>query len=132
MSAPIIYISHSRVKPGKLEALKRYNIAGMETLEVTKPGTLLQFSYLDEAESELSIVHIFAGAEALKEHMKGAGERLAVFSQLAELYAAELYGQTGPEIQELMRRLLEAGVALQYFKGPVGGFIRLQLLEKAA
>jgi hypothetical protein len=64
MSEPIVFISNQRVKEGKLEGYKHYYRQVAE--QADKPGTIAHLAYLNEKDSELSLIHIFPDAEAVE------------------------------------------------------------------
>jgi quinol monooxygenase YgiN len=94
MSDPIVFISHSRVKEGNLEALEGYarEIAPeiAPVIEQAKPGTVVFLAYTDEAGSELHMVHAFPDAEAMRRHLEGVDERVAAASELIETTGYEI------------------------------------------
>ena len=69
MSAPIVFISHFRVKD--LAAYERMAPEAVRRLEAEKPQTAAFLQYLDREESRLTIVHLFADAEAWGHHLRG-------------------------------------------------------------
>jgi hypothetical protein len=46
MSAPIVFISNQRIKPGKLDEYKAYYRQVAEMTEANKPGTAAHLAYL--------------------------------------------------------------------------------------
>ena len=73
MSAPIVFISHFRVKD--LAAYERMAPEVVRRLQAEKPQTAAFLHYLDREDSRLTIVHLFADAEALDRHLEGAETR---------------------------------------------------------
>lgn len=63
MSEPIVFISHFKIREGKLEGFKQHAQRMIEYLRANKPGTVAFLQYLDEEEKELSIIHVFPDAE---------------------------------------------------------------------
>jgi len=51
MSGPIVFISHFKVKEGRLDDLKKFAQAMTEQIKAEKPGTLLFLQYLNEEET---------------------------------------------------------------------------------
>ena len=47
MSGPIVFISHFKVKEGKLESLKGHAQGMIELIKAEKPGTLAFLQYLN-------------------------------------------------------------------------------------
>src|SRR5574339_776823 len=71
MSQPIVFISHFKVKEGKLDDFKQHAQMVREHIKANKPGTVAFLQYLNMAETELSIIHIFPDAEAYDRHLEG-------------------------------------------------------------
>ena len=85
MSEPIVFISHSTVKDGKLEDLKDFLRAGATVLEDEKPGTVAFLAYANEEGSQLSIVHVFPDADAMDLHLQGVDERAGAADEFIEI-----------------------------------------------
>ena len=60
MPEPIVFVSHFRIKGGKVAALRRWFEEGSKGLEAQKPRTLVFLGYLGEDGSRATIVHFFA------------------------------------------------------------------------
>ena len=75
MSEPIVFISHFKVKEGKLDELKQLNQKVTEHIKADKPGTFTFLQYTNKERTELGIIHIFPDAEAFDQHNEGVGER---------------------------------------------------------
>lgn len=59
MSGPIVFMSHSQVKEGKLEALQGFSLEMFPVIQAEKPGTVLQYGYVNEEGTDLHFVHVF-------------------------------------------------------------------------
>lgn len=82
--------------------------------------------YLDREDSRLTIVHLFADAEALDRHLEGAETRAEQAWQVMEREAWEIYGPASDQAQTTMRRQAEwAGVPLTAHVEYIAGFVRL-------
>ena len=124
MSAPIVFISHFRVND--VAAYERMAPEVVRRLQAEKPQTAAFLHYLDRAESRLTIVHLFADAEALDRHLEGAETRGDQASQVMERVAWEIYGPASDQAQTTMRRQAEAaGVPLTAHAEYIAGFARL-------
>ena len=127
MANPIVFISHSRVREGQLSGLKRFMAEGTKLLEAGKPRTLVFLAYLDETESELTIVHAFADAESMDAHMEGVIERSAAASEFIESRGFEIYGRPSEPVRRMMAgAAAQAGIELKIHPELVGGFLRVQ------
>jgi hypothetical protein len=101
MSEPIIFISHQRVKEGKLEGYKHYYRQVAEQAKADKPGTMAHLAYLNDAGSELSILHIFPDAEAMELHMVGVDQLAKKAYEYVEILSFEIYGQPAETVLAL-------------------------------
>ena len=71
MSGPIVFISHQRVKEGKLDAYKQSYREYIGIIKAVKPGTVAHLAYVNEDGSEVTMVHVFPDAEAMDLHFQG-------------------------------------------------------------
>ncbi len=126
MSEPIVFISHLRIKPGKLDGLKEANRQAMSLIEATKPGTVAFLGFLTADEAEVSFVHVFPDGEAMARHMEGAADRARAAYEFLEPIGFEIYGQAPEGIVEGMKRIAGSGVALVLKPGLLGGYLRLK------
>lgn len=125
MGEPIVFVSHLKVKEGKLEALKEFSREGIKDLEADKPRTVVQLFYLDEDGTEMSVVHIFPDAEAFELHMEGVEERVAAAYEFVESRAVEIYGTPSDRVLESMRQVSTPGFSLTHYPEHLGGYLRL-------
>ncbi len=124
MSAPIVFVSHFRVKD--LATYERMAPEVVRRLQVEKPQTAAFLHYLDREDSRLTIVHLFADAEALDRHLEGAETRAEQAWRVMEREALEIYGPASDQAQTTMRRQAEsAGVPLTARAEYIAGFVRL-------
>ena len=127
MSEPIVFISHHRVKPGKLEELSSLTREIWSTMEVEKPRTLMNLAYLNEHGTEVTFMHAFADPEAMALHWEGADERSELAYQYVEAIGFEIYGSASEQIVEGMRGEAAAtGATLTLVPEFVTGFLRLR------
>lgn len=124
MSGPIVFISHFRVKD--LAAYERMAPEAVRRIQAEKPQTAAFLHYLDREDSRLTIVHLFADADAMDRHLEGADSRGQQASQVMEREAWEIYGPASDQAQTTMRRQAEsAGVPLAVHAEYIAGFTRL-------
>lgn len=123
MSDPIVLISHSKAKEGKLEEFRELSREVFSVMEAEKPGTVLHYGYVNEEETEIHFVHVFPDADAMDAHMVGAADRVGKANEFIETYEFEIYGTPGEETLEMLRQAPGVDVAVS----PVGfgGYIRL-------
>lgn len=84
MSQPVVFISHFRVKEGKLDDLKRLAGEVERSLRADKPRTVAWVIYRDEDGGSVSFVHCFPDAEAMDLHFEGSDERTAAVYEFVE------------------------------------------------
>jgi hypothetical protein len=126
MSQPIVFISHHRIKPGKLEELTSLTREIFSTMQVGKPRTLMNLAYVNEQGTEVTFMHAFADPEAMALHWEGADERAALAYQYVEPMGFEIYGSPAEQIVEGRRVEAAAGGAtLTLVPEFVTGFLRL-------
>lgn len=123
MSGPIVFISHSKVKEGKLGALQEFSREMFPVIQAEKPGTVLQHGYVNEDGTDVHFVHVFPDADAMDAHMIGADDRTGRANEFLETYEFEIYGAPSEETLATLRQAPGIDVAVR----PVGlgGYIRL-------
>ena len=126
MAQPIVFISRSRIKEGKLEGLKRYAPEITELIRSNKPGTVAMLTYLDGAAAEVHIVHAFPEAGAMARHLEGVGERAAEAFDYIETTGYEIYGDPGEAVLDSMRGYAsEFNVSLNVFPNMIAGYLNV-------
>jgi quinol monooxygenase YgiN len=126
MSEPIVFISHFKVKEGKLEGIKQYAQMMNEHIQANKPGTVAYLLYLNEEETALSIVHVFPDAEAYDRHLEGVGERAKGAFEFIEPMRRELYGMPNAQALAMSRPPDGSGMAFDHKPKRMGGYIRFK------
>ena len=125
MSEPVVFISHFRIKKGKLEAVRRTSKNVTGRLEAEKPRTAVFLSFLDEDGTAVSFVHAFADREAMDLHFEGAEERARAAYESIEPRGWEVYGKpSDAALQSLRDAAGRAGVPLAVHPLFLGGFMR--------
>ena len=123
MPDPIVFISHSTLKEGKLEAFKELSGEVFAAMEAEKPGTVLHCGYINEEETEIHFVHVFPDADAMDAHMVGASDRVGKAGEFLETFAFEIYGIPSEETLAMLRQA--PGVDVVVNPVGIGGYIRL-------
>ena len=93
MAGPIVYVSHFRIKSDRIDEWWNQVAEMIPELDAAKPRTAFQHFYVDEAGTSVSIVHVFADADAMDLHMEGASDRSRAAMEFLEPIGFELYGQ---------------------------------------
>jgi quinol monooxygenase YgiN len=125
LSEPIVFISRSRVKEGKLEEFERFFRAGSEKLKGEKPGTVAFLTYASDSGDEVTIVHLFPNAEAMERHMEGVAERSKEAFQFIESAGFDVYGAPNDGVLEMMKQIASSGIPVKVRPHVLGGYLRL-------
>ncbi len=125
MGEPIVFISRSKIKEGKLEELRQLSKEVLAMIEASKPGTVFQNAYFNESTSEVTFVHIFPDADAMDQHMLGVDERVNKSAEFMQPMSMEIFGSPGEKTNQMFNQIETKGVSLTYWPLYVGGFIRL-------
>jgi quinol monooxygenase YgiN len=125
MSEPIVFISHFRVKEGKLDGLRRLFRDVSGSIQGDKPRTLAYLSYVDEDADNVTFVHVFADSASMDLHFEGADERSEAALAFLEPDGWEIYGTPSDDALEMIRHLaMSSGVDLIVQAESLGGFLR--------
>lgn len=126
MPEPIVFVSHHRVKPGKLDELRSLTREIWASMEMEKPRTLMNLAYLNQDGTEVTFTHAFADIEAMQLHWQGADDRTAQAYEYIEPIGFEIYGPAEEQIVDGMRaQAAGAGATLTLWPEFVAGFLRL-------
>ncbi len=126
MSKPIVYISHFRVKEGKLDSLIQLNQKVTEQIKTNKPGTVAFLQYLNEEGTELSIIHVFSDADSFDRHVAGVDERAKAAFEFVEPTRREVYGIPSDQVLAMLRPPDGSGITFQSMPQSMGGYIRFE------
>lgn len=126
MSGPIVFISHFNVKQGKLDGFKQHAQTMVEHLRANRPGTVAFLRYLNEEETDLSIIHVFPDAEAYDRHLEGVGERAKGAFEFIEPVRRELYGAPSEQALKISKPPDGSGMVFDHNPKLMGGYIRLK------
>jgi hypothetical protein len=124
MPDPIVFISRNRIKKGKLDDFKKHYQNSIPATEANKPGTLIQFAYVNELATQVDIVRIFPNAEALDNQLQGADDRSKITYQFIEPTRVEIYGQPGEFTIQMLKKVAGSGIPVSIFPEYIGGFMR--------
>ena len=125
MSEPVVFISHFKVKEGKVDELRRLAGEVERSLREDKPRTAAWLVYLNEDGTRVSFVHCFPDAPAMDLHFEGSDERSVAVYEFVEPDGFEIYGRPSDEALETMRQAAAgSGVSLRVLPDHVGGFLR--------
>jgi hypothetical protein len=124
MPGPIVFISHNRVKAGRLDELRQLSRTVFDGIEADKPGTATFLGFVSADGLEVSFIHVFADADGFERHVEGSDERSAAADELIESRSVEIYGDASESVMQLFRQMATAGVTLTIRSDTLGGFVR--------
>jgi hypothetical protein len=126
LTDPIVFISTHRIKEGKLDDFKRFSIEMTPLIEAGKPNTVFFQSYLNQAGSEVTIIHVFPDADSMDSHFQGADDRSARAYEFIQPVRFEIYGTPSAQALSTMQQMTASlGAPLTVKSQPLTGFIRL-------
>jgi quinol monooxygenase YgiN len=126
MSESIVFISHHRIRPGKRDELKELTEMVVPQIKANSPGTVAFLGYVDDAGTELTMIHVFPDAQAMDVHFQGATQRAEKASEMMEPQAYEIYGRASNAALSMARQLAARwDMALTVYPDSLGGFLRL-------
>ena len=125
MSEPIVFISHFKIKEGKLNDFKQLNQKVTEQIRANKPGTVVFLQYLNEEGTELSVVHVFTDADSFDRHGEGVAERAKAAFEFIELTRREIYGIPSEQGLAITRPPEGSGITFNAMPQLIGGYIHL-------
>ena len=125
MSEPVVFISHFKVKEGKVDELRRLAGEVERSLREDKPRTAAWLVFLGEDATHVSFVHCFPDADSMDLHFEGSDERSAAVYEFVEPDGFEIYGKPSDEALATMRQAAAgSGVSLRVLPDHIGGFLR--------
>jgi quinol monooxygenase YgiN len=129
MSGPLIFVSRSRVKPGKRDAYEAHVADATELVESEEPQMIAFNSYASEDGTDVSTVQVHPDSESLDIHLKLFTERLSerAFNVL-DSYEINVYGRPSDATLEFLAQMPSKIPGLRVRVLPVRerGFLRPQ------
>jgi hypothetical protein len=126
MSGPVIFVSHHKIKDGKLKEYIELTGQVVEDIKIHKPGTLVHLTFTNIDGSVVSHVHVFPDAEAFDKHIEGVGDRTSRAFQYIEPRAMELYGALSDEAKAMFEEYAESGIEVTFNPNYHAGYMRFQ------
>lgn len=107
MSTAIVYIDHSEVRAGQLEALRLAIDELVAFVRANEPQLIAYNFYLSEDGRQMSVVAVHPDAASLALHMRVAGPLFGRFQPLIRLTRIEAYGELGAELRTQLQKKAE-------------------------
>lgn len=130
MSGPLIFISHSKVKPGKLAEYQEHVTEAADLVESEEPRMIGFNNYASSDGTDVSTVQIHPDAESLDTHLKLFAEKLQAraFDAL-DSSEVHVYGEPSESArQQLEQMAAMVGIRVRVLPVHQVGFLRPQPL----
>ena len=127
MSEPFIFISHSKIREGKLEEFRSYVRDIAKMVETQEPRVIGFHAYANDDGTEVTGVQIHPDAASMESHMKLLRDKIGQSMQLLETSRIEIFGAASPGILAMMKQM--ANVPITVRPDHVGGFTRSNATE---
>ena len=125
MSGPFVSIGTHRISDGQLEALKKDARALVQLVEEREPQLLAFNFFLNEDETEVSVVQVHPDAASMLTHMQVAQEHITEATEtLLSTKDIQIYGATNEAVVEMINQLTQAGVPITAKPVHLDGFTR--------
>ena len=125
MPEPLIFISTSTIKEGKLEGYEAYTREIVELVQANEPRLFAYSTYLSEDRTKATTVQIHPDAESMMFHMQLMRERIESAYEYIDLESVTFCGQLNDQALEMASQIAGSGVSLSVKPQVLGGFTRL-------
>ena len=125
MSGPFIFIGTHRVKEGKLEEFRANAIDLAEVVEEREPQLHGFNFFLNEDESEATVIQVHPDADSMLVHMQVGAEHIKKgVEELLETREIQIYGEPNDAVLGMIEQLTQAGVPISVKPLHLVGFTR--------
>lgn len=124
MPGPIIFVTTSRIREGKLDQFKQFIRGRAEATQVEKPGTAAFLAYLNVDESEAIVIQVFPDADAMDCQFEGVADRSRGAAEFLEFKERGVYGTPSDKVQGILRQAAAEGVPLHLVPQFLAGYLR--------
>ena len=123
--APLIYVGTTKVKPGKLAALRNQLSELVDFVETNEPRMIAFHLYLDEPGEKLTIVQVHPDSASMEFHMQVNAKHFATaFDNLDAAISEQYFGTISDGLATELAKWDDPAVATTYMPVHEGGFTR--------
>jgi len=133
MPGPILYIDRSRIKPGRLDDVRRMTVELAAFIE-EREGQLLFYAFsIDEEAQRMTVLAVHPDTGSVERHMDVGGPAFRAFTDLIVMEAIEVYGEPSDRVrEELDSKARDLGDQVRVTVGGLhAGFSRLAEPDEA-
>lgn len=126
MSAPLILISLSEIKDGKLSDYETFAEEMIQIIENNEPRLLGFGTYVSDDGIHATTVQIHPDSESMMFHFQIVREKMDIAFEHLELKSVTLCGELSDQALEMARQISGSGVAVNVKPNILGGFTRVK------
>jgi hypothetical protein len=125
MSGPLVYVDHSHVHDGAVDAVREGIGELVSFIESNEPKLLAYGVYLSHDGKRMTVAHVHMGSGSLEYHLEVGGPAFRRFTELIELTSITVYGEPSERaIEQLRAKATMLGTGDVTIHRPAGGFTR--------
>ena len=123
--APLIYVGTTRIKPGKLAALRKQLSELVDFVETNEPRMIAFHLYLDEPGEKLTIVQVHPDSASMEFHLQVAAKHFATaFDFLESIVSEQYFGAMSDGLAAELAKWDDPAVVVTRVPVHEGGFTR--------
>src|SRR5262245_34898779 len=120
-----VYVGTTRVKPGRLQALRDQLGEVIDFVEVNEPRVIAFHCFLDEPGERLTIVHLHPDSASMEFHMQVNAKHFATaFDNLDSVVSEQYCGGMTEKLKGELAKWDDPSIAVTRMPVHVGGFTR--------
>lgn len=124
MGEPIIIVSTSRVREGRLEDFTAFTSRLFADIESEEPRLIAFNLFASDDGTEVVGTQVHPDAESGEFHLGVLGNRIAEAMEMIDLLHVQFFGTPGPKMAAVNDRLASLGVKVTVMPTHVAGFMR--------
>jgi hypothetical protein len=105
---------------------RKYYGDSVPITQANKPNTLVQLAYENQDATQVTIVRVLPGADALDQQLQGADERSKKTYEFIEPVSVEIFGAPSKFALAMMKKIAGTGIAVSIHPQFIGGLMRLK------
>lgn len=125
MSGQFIYVGTTRIKPGKVEDVRKSMAELVDFVETNEPRMIAFHAYLDAEERTLTIVQVHPDVASMEFHMQINAKHFATaFDNLESVISEQYYGEITESLANELAKWEDPSVTVTRVPVHAGGFTR--------
>lgn len=125
MPGPFVFLGTHHINDGQLEAFKRDARALVQLVHDREPQLLSFHFFLNEDETEVSVVQVHPDADSMLAHMQVASEHITeATDDLLSTKEIQVFGPSNEAVDGMIAQLTQAGVPIRVKPVHLDGFTR--------